>query len=228
MFLWSETHLWKWNLFVNGTFMLWWKRLTVLCSQSLEVKPNASKTILSAQTKVIEHPLTGIWALMCVWPLIYVWEDWNWKFTSRGCKSYSRCVVLVFSPLVRASQTESRGLKCAASGQKAFQYVSPSLTSKRVCTLLLLVDYCHAFLEGGIVEKEKKNICHPHLHPIQTHTPSFHMSKGAILSYCNSAVRYISALCVHAWSNQCVCLLWHVYICCTSANFLSTFFLFNG
>lgn len=177
--------------------------------------------LLNILSRVSEH-----W---CACGLLFMFERTGIEsLLSVDVKSYSRCVVLVFSPLVRASQTESRGLKCAASGQKAFQYVSPSLTSKRVCTLLLLVDYCHAFLKGGIVEKEKKNVCHPHLHPIQTHTPSFHMSKGAILSYCNSAVRYISALCVHAWSNQCVCLLWHVYICCTSANFLSTFFLFNS
>lgn len=117
---------------------------------------------------------------------------------SMDVMSYSRCVVLVFSPVVWASQTESRGSKHAASGQKGFRCVSPFLTSKRVCTLLLLVDYCHAFLDGGIVEKEKKNVCHPHLHPIQTLTPPFHMSKGAILSYCNYAVRYVSALCVHA------------------------------
>lgn len=77
---------------------------------------------------------------------------------SMDVMSYSRCVVLVFSPVVSASQTESRGSKRAASGQKGFRYVSPFLTSKRVCTLLLLVDYCHAFLDGGIVEKEKKKM----------------------------------------------------------------------
>lgn len=114
-------------------------------------------------------------------------------------KSYSRCVVLVFSPLVRASQTESRGLKCAASGQKAFQYVSPSLTSKRVCTLLLLVDYCHAFLKGGIVEKEKKKY-------MSSSSPS-HTNTYTFFSYVQrSNIKLLQLCCKIYFCIVCACL----------------------
>lgn len=171
----------------------------MLCSQSFEVEPNASKTILSAQANFIEHPVTGIWALSACGLLFMSKGTGDVSLLSMDVMSYSRCVVLVFSPVVWASQTESRGSKRAASGQKGFRYVSPFLTSKRVCTLLLLVDYCHAFLDGGIVEKEKKKC-------MSSSSPS-HTNAYTSFSYVQrSNIKLLQLCCKICFCIVCACL----------------------
>lgn len=83
-----------------------------------------------------------------------------------------------------------------------------------------LVDYCLASIDGSIVKKVKKNICMSSSSPSHMNTPPFHISKGAILSYCNSAVRYI-------FCDVCVCVLdviiGVICVCCVRAEFLYAF-----
>uniref|UniRef100_A0A224YHU7 Uncharacterized protein n=1 Tax=Rhipicephalus zambeziensis TaxID=60191 RepID=A0A224YHU7_9ACAR len=100
-------------------------------------------------------------------------------------------------------------------GTKSFRYVSPSLTNKRVCTLFLLVDYCHAFLDGGIVEKEKKKC-------MSSSSPS-HTNTYTSFSYVQrSNIKLLQLCCKICFCIVCACFeVTSVCVCCDMYTFVA-------
>lgn len=202
MLLWSERLICGNGIcMLYGTCMLWCKSLVLLCSQSFEMKPNASKTIVQAQTKIIGHLVTGIWALMCVLPVIYVRGDWKYKFsTGMDVKSYSdiQCVVLVFSRL-SGLHKRSRETRDVRLGDKSFKFVPPSwqVMSVYITSLRWLLS-CLPWW-GGIVEKEKKK-------SMSSSSPS-HTNTYTSFSYVQrSNIRLLQLCCKIYFCIVCACL----------------------